>query len=343
ITIQNSNLVCGGGVQVGNKFTRCYGGNHGTLGVRRAIHVSCDGYFYRLGLKMGLDGIMEMVDEFDLNKRSGIDLPNEKISWTPSRELKKRFNPRNPEWKDIDTVYASFGQATDIMTPISMLRAEAAVGIGGKLYVPHLLKEIRAVGKSGTPDHRPAKVFAHPEPKIIPIPEDQHRLVVDGMWDVVNTPGGTGYGIKMAGFDIAGKTGTAQVVSRGKEGKNNKDHSWFVSFAPAYKPEVSIISIIENVGFGGRFSGPAVRAVYDVYYRKTRGEEPPGALVAQLKTKPEDGLRLAAAQAKPNPAEATAAKIARANGGKPSDTTRKQNPQQQESKPGGNTSPKKPT
>lgn len=281
ISIQNSNLVCGGGVQVGNKFTRCYGGNHGTLGVRRAIHVSCDGYFYRLGLKMKLDGIMEMVDEFDLNKRTGIDLPNEKISWTPSRELKRRFNPHNPEWKDIDTVYASFGQATDIMTPISMLRAEAAVGVGGKLYVPHILKEARAVGEPGTPDYRPAKLYNHREPKVIPIAKDQHRIVIDGMWDVVNTPGGTGYGIRMDGFDIAGKTGTAQVVSRGKEGKNNKDHSWFVSFAPAYKPEVAIISIIENVGFGGRFSAPAVRALYDVYYRKSRNEEPPGAQIAQ--------------------------------------------------------------
>ena len=68
---------------------------------------------------MGLDGIMAMVDEFDLNKRTGIDLPNEVVSWTPSREFKKRMTER-PEWKDIDTVYASFGQVYDIITPISL-------------------------------------------------------------------------------------------------------------------------------------------------------------------------------------------------------------------------------
>src|SRR6266576_2295704 len=85
ITLDHSNLVCGGGIQVGNKFTRCMG-NHGTPDLKAAITRSCDGYFYRLGLKMGLDGILSMVDEFDLNKRTGIDLPNEVLDLTPSQE-----------------------------------------------------------------------------------------------------------------------------------------------------------------------------------------------------------------------------------------------------------------
>ncbi|HEY8410352.1 MAG TPA: penicillin-binding protein 2, partial [Pyrinomonadaceae bacterium] len=133
ITLEHSNLVCGGGIQVGNKFTRCMG-NHGTPDIKTAIIHSCDGYFYRLGLKMGIDGIVSMVDEFDLNKRTGIDLPNEVVSWTPSREFKRRMQPRDPDWRDIDTVYSSFGQVYDIITPISLLRTVAAVGIGGRMY-----------------------------------------------------------------------------------------------------------------------------------------------------------------------------------------------------------------
>ena len=74
ITLAHSNLVCGGGIQVGNKFTRCMG-NHGTPDIKTAITRSCDGYFYRLGLEMGINGIVAMVDEFDINKRTGIDLP----------------------------------------------------------------------------------------------------------------------------------------------------------------------------------------------------------------------------------------------------------------------------
>jgi membrane peptidoglycan carboxypeptidase len=104
---------------------------------------------------------------------------------------------------------------------------------------------------------------------------------------VVNA-GGTGAGIMMAGFDIAGKTGTAQVVGLGKDTGKNKDHSWFVSYAPAYKPEIAMVALIENSGFGGEHAAPAVRGVYDAYYRKTRHEEPPGALkqIAKKETTP---------------------------------------------------------
>jgi penicillin-binding protein 2 len=283
ITLEHSNLLCGGGITIGNKFTRCMG-NHGTPELRYAITHSCDGYFYRLGLKMGVQGIMDMVEEFDINKRSGIDLPHEVVSWTPSPQFKARMQPKDPEWRDIDTVYASFGQVYDIVTPIVMLRAVAGIGVGGKLYVPHLFREARAIGDDpNSSDYRPAHAFDHPEPKLLPIPEAQHHMVVEGMWGVVNN-GGTGARIRMANFEIAGKTGTAQVVGLGKDTGENKDHAWFVSYAPAYKPEIAAIALIENVGFGGTYAAPAVRAIYDVYYRKTRGEDPNGAQqIAQLK------------------------------------------------------------
>jgi len=163
------------------------------------------------------------------------------------------------------------------VTPISMLRMAASVGLGGKLYIPHLLKEVRPIGREGESGYRPGRFFQpldpqRPNPKLIPIPEDQHKVVVDGMWGVVNN-GGTGAGIKMAGFDIAGKTGTAQVVGLGKDTGKNKDHSWFLSYAPAYKPEIAIIALIENAGFGSQHAAPAVRALYDVYYKKTRPEQ----------------------------------------------------------------------
>jgi penicillin-binding protein 2 len=288
ITLEHSNLVCGGGIQVGNKFTRCMG-NHGSPDIKTAITHSCDGYFYRLGLKMGVDGIVQMVDEFDLNKRTGIDLPNEVVSWTPSREFKRKMQPRDPEWRDIDTVYASFGQVYDIITPISLLRTIASVSLDGHMYIPHLLKEVKAIGNPGTPDYKAPVTFtpldpSRPNPKVIPIPEAIDQTVVQGMWQVVNA-GGTGAGIRMAGFDIAGKTGTAQVVGLGKDSGKNKDHAWFVSYAPAYKPEIAMIALIENSGFGGANAAPAVRGVYDVYYRKTRHEEPPGAIKPQIAKK----------------------------------------------------------
>jgi len=287
ITLQNSNLVCGGGITIGNKFTRCMGGNHGSPDVHFAIMKSCDGYFYRLGLRMKLEGIQAMVDEFDLDKRTGIDLPHEVISTTPSRELKARLSPSDPEWRDIDTVFSSFGQGQDVLTPIALLRAHSAIGMRGKMCVPHLLKEVHSIAAVGNDpsraDYRPerlARTFERREPKILPIPPDQSEVVVKAMWSVVNEAG-TATGIKLAGFDIAGKTGTAQVVSLGKEGTEHRDHSWFVSYAPAFKPEISCVAMIENAGLGSRFGAPSVRAIYDVYYAKTRlAKEKPANNVA---------------------------------------------------------------
>jgi penicillin-binding protein 2 len=300
ITTENSNLVCGGGITVGNKFTRCMG-HHGSPELRTAIKHSCDGYFYRLGLKMKLEGIMQMVDEFDLNKRTGVDLPHELISWTPSREFKKKFQPKAAEWGDIDTVFASFGQVYENMTPLSMLRTIAGISVGGQLYVPHLLKEVRAIPAMGEPgrfDYRPAREAraftpldtSRPNPKVVPMAHDHHRLVVEGMWQVVNA-GGTGGAMQMAGFDVAGKTGTAQVVSLGKDVGENKDHSWFVAYAPAYQPEIASIALIENVGFGGKFAAPASKAVYEVYYRKTRPDAPMPEVAETKTVKPQAGLQ----------------------------------------------------
>lgn len=277
ITVENSNVACGGGITIGNKFTRCMG-SHGSPPVRYAIQVSCDGYFYRLGLKMKLEGIQKMVDDWEINKKTGVDLPRELVSWTPSREFKRRFNKADPEWRDIDTVYASFGQVHEFVTPLAMLRAIAGIGMGGKIFVPHLLKEAKAVAAVGPFAARPAVGFARPEPKVVPVSAANHQIVMQGMSDVVNN-GGTGGRIKMEGFEIAGKTGTAQVVSLGKDVGNNKDHAWFVSVAPAFNPEIAAIALIENVGFGGTYAAPAVRSVYDVYVGKAHPDIAPRPVV----------------------------------------------------------------
>ncbi len=272
ITVEHSSLACGGGIQVGNKFTRCMG-NHGTPALDYAITKSCDGYYYRLGLKLGLEGLKKMAETFDYDKQSGIDLPNEKISRTPKyyeNYVKKRDGGK---WNDIESVYASIGQVTVDVTPISMLRAVASVGVHGRMYVPHLMKEVRpiaALGEEGDKNYIPARpgfAYDNPSPKIIEMTEAQNDLVLKGMWGVVNN-GGTAARIKMPGFDIAGKTGTAQVVSIGKDTGKNKDHAWFVSFAPAYKPEIAVIALIENSGFGAANAAPTVRAVYDTYVAK---------------------------------------------------------------------------
>lgn len=268
ITVAHSNLVCGGGIKIGNKMTRCLG-SHGSPPLGYAITKSCDGYYYRLGLKMGIEGMIKMIETFGYDKRSGIDLPNEKVPQTPKSWMPYILKNEG-KWSDIRTVYASIGQDTVVVTPISMLRAVSSVGMRGREFVPHFLKEFRPIGavsEEGDPNYivaRPGFGFQHPEPTIIKLDPDQWDTVIKGMWGVVNA-GGTASRIAMKDFELAGKTGTAQVTEVGKDTGANKDHSWFVSFAPAYKPEISVIALIENSGFGSANAAPAVKAIYERY------------------------------------------------------------------------------
>jgi len=282
ITVANSHVACGGGITIGNKFTRCMG-SHGSPPLDYAITKSCDGYYYRLGLKMGIDGLVKMIETFDFDKRSGIDLPNEKISQTP-KSWRASIEKREGRWSDIRTVYASIGQDTVVVTPISLLRAISSIGVQGNMYVPHFLKEFKpigAIGNEGESTYIPARQgfgFQHPEPKIIPMTPEQNALMLKGMWGVVNG-GGTGAGIKMPNFEIAGKTGTAQNSELNSGGA--KDHAWFVSFAPAYKPEIAVLALIENSGFGGSNAAPAAKGVYEAYLLKKGGVVPADNQVAK--------------------------------------------------------------
>ncbi|MGI8494335.1 MAG: penicillin-binding protein 2 [Pyrinomonadaceae bacterium] len=283
ITVKNSNMLCGGGIQVGNKYTRCMG-SHGAPPLDHAITISCDSYYYHLGLKMGIEGIIKMVEEFEYDKRTGVDLPNEKVSQTP-KYWKPLIEKREGKWADIRTVYASIGQDTVVVTPIAMLRAIASVGVKGNMYTPHFLKEFKQIEAVGEIPLRPSVSFEHPEPKIIEMTQPQEDLILKGMWGVVNA-GGTAGRLKMDNWEIAGKTGTAQVASVGKDKGKLRDHSWFMSFAPAYKPEIAVIGLIENSGFGASNAGVAVKGVHVAYVAKYHPElaKPEDSQQAALKS-----------------------------------------------------------
>jgi penicillin-binding protein 2 len=269
ITEENNSIECGGGITIGGKFTRCMG-HHGNAPLRYAITKSCDGYYYRLGIKMGIEGLTTMVEKFQYDKKSGIDLPNEKTPRTPKyfRAAKEKTYGK---WIQIESVYASIGQVTVDVTPISMLRAVSSVAADGKMFVPHLLKEFKEIGAVGIEsdsNYLPGKAafgFQNVETPIEMTPK-QHEIIVDGMKGAV--AGGTAKKAGIAGFTIAGKTGTAQVAALGLDKGHKRDHAWFVSFAPAEKPEIAIIGLIENSGFGGDNAAPAVRGVYQAYIAK---------------------------------------------------------------------------
>jgi penicillin-binding protein 2 len=265
ITPTNSKIVCGGGLSVGNRFLHDSGGNHGMPDIHAAIVHSCDGYFYRLGLKMGVDKINEWVQRFGMGHKTGIDLPSETRGIIPSRDWKRRVNPRDPVWKDFDTAICSIGQGSVAVPPMQLLRAESGIVMGGEYHTPHIFKEARAtqLAEAKFYDNQPTEL------KLSKVTVD---IVSAGMWGVVNEGGTAGRVPFPRELSIGGKTGTAQVIAKEKvRGKEHKDHSWFIGFAPMKteeKPEIGVVCITENGGWGASASAPTVNHIIAAYYSK---------------------------------------------------------------------------
>jgi penicillin-binding protein 2 len=274
ITVEDSRIQ-DGGLQIGNYFMRSLS-HLGRPDIHLAIVKSADGYFYRLGLKMGIELIEKWTDIFRLGQRTGIDLPNERAGIPPSREWKAKVNPRDPRWRDYDTAAASIGQGIAI-TPLQMLRMVAGVSVSGRMPTPHFLLKA-AAGYDRAGNWQDELRYADKDAFTVPMSPQIHQTVTRAMWGVVNE-NGTGGRARVEGFDVAGKTGTAQVASARRAGEQTKDHAWFVGFAPWDKPEIAAVVLTENAGFGGTHSAPKAQAIYEAYYQRTRGqkEAPPVA------------------------------------------------------------------
>jgi penicillin-binding protein 2 len=262
ITPEHSTFACGRGLQVGNRFARCMG-SHGFPDIHRAVVVSCDGYFYRLGLKLGIERIEKWVNRFAVGRRTGIDLPNETAGLVPSRALKAKVNPKDPKWKEFDTVLASIGQGSVVITPLQLVRMVSGIAMGGVFPTPHVFKEVVGAGIS----------YQAEEPLVVPLSKTALSAVRSAMWGVVNE-GGTGTAARVEGLDVCGKTGTAQVVSTEKATGDFKDHAWFVSFAPRDNPRIAVVALVENVGQGGHFSAPVAKVIYETYKTKYVNAQP---------------------------------------------------------------------
>jgi penicillin-binding protein 2 len=286
-----------GDIQLGNYLMHSMS-HLGQPTIHDAIVHSADGYFYRLGLKMGIEKFERWVRQFRFGHKTGIDLPNERSGIAPTRatkeaivraELKRRkalregvemkdvqwtdkdeeLAQREIKWGDYDMASSAFGQGMNASTPIQLLRYVGGLANGGHMHTPHLLlRSVAGVDRDGV-DH-PEIRYEDKNAFEVPMSDEIHKVVVDGMYGVVNEAG-TGGRAKVEGFDVCGKTGTAQVASKDKAGEKNKDHAWFISFAPRDNPEICSVILTENSGQGGTYSAPRAQAIYDDYYRRTRG------------------------------------------------------------------------
>jgi len=256
-------------------------GGHGMVDMFKSIVVSCDTYYYGLAVELGIDNMFNFLSQFGFGKPTGIDLEGETSGLMPSQEWKmKRYKQK---WYAGDTVSAGIGQGYDLTTPMQLAFATAVLANDGVGYRPHLVRQVQHSGSKDT-----AMPQVKPEFTINLNPE--HVALVKSAMVAVTQPGGTaaqaGAG---AAYAFAGKTGTAQVVGIKQGAKydasqlseRNRDHAWFIGFAPADKPRIALAVLAENGGHGGVVAAPIARKVMDYYLLGKVPTPAPSAVKAQ--------------------------------------------------------------
>jgi penicillin-binding protein 2 len=242
---------CSGGVTYGDRTFTCLH-QHGSLNMIDAIKASCNTYFYRLGMRLSVDEWALYAKKFGFGQRTGVDLPAEEKGILPDREyLDKTFGKKG--WSGGMMLNLGIGQGDLLATPLQMAQYAMIIANCGRYYPLHLVYKIY--------DPHAQRFFKQKiEPRQVDgISQATYATIREGMYRVVNSPGGTGHSSYLDDVVVAGKTGTAQ-------NPHGEPHAWFVGFAPYDHPEVAICVLIENGGYGGAKSGPIVGQLLRLYF-----------------------------------------------------------------------------
>lgn len=251
-------ITCPGSFTYGGHTWKCHG-VHGVVNVEKAIHVSCNVFFYRLALQMGIDTFTKYGKLFHFGERVGLDLP-EGRSRLPSREYYDKVFGKD-KWPHGVMVNLGIGQGELGVNPVQLASYVAALANGGTWHTPHIVRAVKNKRLGGEVE------FVKVESENLGIPPEIMDVVHTGMYDVVNTPGGTARAAHMDSITVAGKTGTAQA------GKGKRDHAWFVCYAPFDKPKIAMCVLVENSGFGGTYSAPIARKLIRYYLTRKKEAE----------------------------------------------------------------------
>jgi len=259
--LKDMQVVCHGSIALGNYVFHCWQKHgHGHVDLTRAIEVSCDVFFYECARRLGIDKIESAAHLVGLGAQTGIELPGEKAGVVPGREWKlKRYGV---PWLEGETLNTGIGQGYLNVTPLQLCTMSARIA-SGNMVEPRLT---RVIGRNVQP---------RPQLKRLPFSDDALAIVRAGMNGVTNIPGGTAFAWRIpdAGFEMAGKTGTAQVrvISREEHNagvKKNatlpwklRDHALFIAYAPVETPRYACAVIVEH---GGMPEHPQVQMARDI-------------------------------------------------------------------------------
>ena len=239
---------------------------HGTVNLHKALAESCDVYFYHVGQEVGVDKLAIYAKSLGLGEKTGIILENEKRGLVPTKEWKRR--KKKEGWQQGETVSVSIGQGFNLATPLQICRMTAALANGGRIFKPKLVQSI--LDQDGTviqdfPPEETNQAFAT---------EEELELIKQGMVGAVQDKHGTAKKARLKKIQVAGKTGTAQVVhlAKFKDVEEEdipfkfRDHAWFTCFAPADKPQIAITVLNEHGGHGGSAAAPIAKAIMEKYF-----------------------------------------------------------------------------
>jgi penicillin-binding protein 2 len=251
-----TSVWCGGQKRYWERPRRCWKqAGHGRVNLFEAIKFSCDIYFYEAGQQLGVDSIAAWAERFGLGRATGIDLSGERSGLVPSSEWSQRS--RRSPWYPGETISVSIGQGPLLVTPLQVAVMMAAVANGGFLVTPHLVDG----------DIAPRQP--------IDLDPDHLKLLQRALNAVVNERG-SGQSAAVRGYQIAGKTGTAQVIEQRTWTDSEalpyeyRDHAWFASYGPVEAPELVVVVFVEHGGLGSRSAAPLAKKIYERAFRVAR-------------------------------------------------------------------------
>jgi penicillin-binding protein 2 len=260
---------CRGVYELGNRRFRCEH-VHGRVALKEALMRSCNVYFYKLAELTGMDRIAEMAFGLGLGEKTGIGINTEARGFIPTKQW---YEDRGDTFRVGYTLNAAIGQGDTRVTLMQLALTYAALANGGTLYVPQLVEGVHA------PDGTLLQNFEPQVRKRLALTPAHVKLVHDALWAVVNREGGTAYDPKnLTGpVAVAGKTGTAQVEQHLRDKNDEKrtwyqyrSHAWFAGWAPAERPELAVVVMVEHGGGGGKNAAPiAVQAMQEHFARKS--------------------------------------------------------------------------
>lgn len=259
-------IHCGGGLQFGNHYFRCWNKHgHGAMNVHDALVHSCDVFFYQVAQRLGVETIARYARMFGFGAPTGVGIGHERSGTVPDTAWKRKHFDQ--PWYAGETLSVAIGQGYVTATPIQMATMIATEAVGRRMR-PHLIKQKEAA--DGT--LRPPESIETLE--TLNVRESTLTEVRNGLHDVVNTSGGTGKKAQLPDIAVAGKTLTSQVVRLHKQGVaaaslpwKHRDHAGFVAYAPFENPEIAVAVLVEHaLGGGGAIAAPVAREVIKTFF-----------------------------------------------------------------------------